>query len=207
MPLMLSAKNGVCTEGEQYTKAEQEYLLALVRSVIKVGLDRQQPVGGEIVSCEYPSLQRQRACFVTLKIDGQLRGCVGNLQADSRLVDAVSRNAYLAAFRDQRFNPVSRDESEQLEVEISVLTPMRELSVLNNTELLQKLRPGVDGLVFEAGDNRATFLPAVWEQLPDPKSFVERLKQKAGLSLDYWSDAVQCQVYQAIKITQDTPND
>lgn len=202
MPLMLSAECGVCTVGEQYSKAERKHLLALVRSVIKAGLDGRQPVDGEIISCEYPDLQRQRACFVTLKIDGQLRGCIGNLQADSRLIDAVARNAYLAAFRDQRFNPVNRDEVELLEVEISVLTPMRELPVLSNEDLLQKLRPGVDGLVFEAGNKQATFLPAVWQQLSDPKNFVSQLKQKAGLSADYWSDEVQCKIYQAIKITQ-----
>jgi len=212
---MLSAENGSveissdesspAAGDDNYSVTEQDYLLDLVHKVIDAGLKGQQPVvqpnvGGN----QYPGLLRQRSCFVTLKINGQLRGCIGNLEANSRLIDAVARNAYLAAFRDHRFNPVTRGEAEQLEVEISVLTPMQSLPVISNEDLLQKLRPGVDGLVFKAGECQATFLPAVWQQLPDTKSFVEQLKQKAGLSADFWSDDVQCQIYQAIKVSKES---
>lgn len=145
-------------------------------------------------------LNKRRACFVTLKIDGQLRGCVGNLEVNSSLFEAVARNSYLAAFRDQRFQPVSEAELDLLEYEISILTPLRSLPVDSEADLLAQIRPGIDGLVFEAEGHRSTFLPSVWEELSQPEQFLRELRKKAGLVADYWSDSVQCWTYQAIKI-------
>lgn len=215
MPPMHFAENGSVERGpdesssaadeDNYSVAEKEYLLAMVHKVIGAGLEGHQPVAeSNVDGNQYPGLLQQRSCFVTLKIDGQLRGCIGNLEVNSRLIDAVARNAYLAAFKDHRFSPVNRNEAEQLEVEISVLTPIQPLPVISNEDLLQKLRPGVDGLIFKAGECQATFLPAVWQQLPDTKSFVEHLKQKAGLSADFWSDDVDCKIYQAIKVSEES---
>ncbi|BBB26375.1 AmmeMemoRadiSam system protein A [Amphritea japonica] len=137
---------------------------------------------------------------MTLKVNGQLRGCIGNLEANSSLVDAVVRNSYLAAFRDQRFQPVSEAELAVLEYEVSVLTPMVSLDIVSEADLLAKIRPGIDGLVFEAEGHRSTFLPSVWEQLTQSEEFLSQLRKKAGLAANYWSDNVQCWTYQVIKI-------
>jgi AmmeMemoRadiSam system protein A len=125
-----------------------------------------------------------RASFVTLKIDGQLRGCIGRLEADDRLVCGVARNAYAAAYQDPRFDPLTETESRQVRIHISVLTPPTPLSFTDEDDLLRQLRPDIDGLVLEAGRCRGTFLPAVWESLPDPRRFLEQLKIKAGLHPD-----------------------
>ncbi|SEQ36555.1 uncharacterized protein, PH0010 family/AmmeMemoRadiSam system protein A [Amphritea atlantica] len=186
---------------ESYSQDEQRLLVQLARHAVVrgiAGLEPERPAGYLIPS----ELERPRACFVTLKIDGQLRGCIGNLEANGALADAVLRNSYLAAFRDQRFEPVSESERQQLEYEISVLTPMQPLPVSCEADLLATLRPGIDGLLFEAEGRRATFLPSVWEQLTQPEQFVRQLRLKAGLPADYWSDAVQCWIYQTIRIEE-----
>ncbi|WP_290703500.1 AmmeMemoRadiSam system protein A [Amphritea sp.] len=184
---------------ECYSAEEQEMLLTLARGTVARGVAGKEPE----LSIEFripAALEKPRACFVTLKVDGQLRGCIGNLDVNSSLVEAVLRNSYLAAFRDQRFQPVSESELESIEYEISVLTPMAPLTVSSETDLIAKLRPGVDGLVFEADGHRSTFLPSVWEQLNKPEQFLSQLRLKAGLAADYWSSGVQCWTYQAIKI-------
>ncbi len=184
---------------ERYSPADQRLLLNLAREAVVRGVAGQAP--GRPAAGGIPArLEKPRACFVTLKIDGRLRGCIGNLEANSPLVDAVLRNSYLAAFRDQRFDPVSEEELEKLQYEISVLTPMVPLPVSSEADLLAKIRPGMDGLLFEAEGHRATFLPSVWEQLTHPKDFLNQLRIKAGLAANYWSDDVQCWIYQAIKI-------
>ncbi|WP_299196938.1 AmmeMemoRadiSam system protein A [uncultured Amphritea sp.] len=187
---------------ERYSATEQQLLLHLARDTVARGLAGQEP---QRPSAEnIPAwLEKSRACFVTLKLDGRLRGCIGNLEANSSLVDAVLRNSYLAAFRDQRFDPVSAAELAKLQYEISVLTPMVPLPVSSEADLLAKIRPGIDGLLFEAEGHRSTFLPSVWEQLNQPKNFLNQLRQKAGLAADYWSDDVKCWIYQAIKIGED----
>lgn len=184
---------------ESYSEAECRLLIRLARQCISEGVAGNEPVRpeGEAIPI---GLEKPRACFVTLKIDGRLRGCIGNLEANSSLVDAVLRNSYLAAFRDHRFDPVAESELDQLSYEISVLTPMVPLPVESEQDLIGKLRPGVDGLLFEADGKRATFLPSVWEQLPDARLFLSHLRQKAGLPADYWGDGVKCWTYQAIKI-------
>lgn len=184
---------------ETYSENERAVLLKLARQAIAQGVNGKEPERpGEY---RIPAgLEKPRACFVTLKIGGQLRGCIGNLEANSSLVDAVLRNSYLAAFRDQRFQPVTETELEMLEYEISVLTPMVSLSVTSEADLLSKMRPGIDGLLFEAEGHRSTFLPSVWEQLKEPKTFLSQLRIKAGLAADYWSSGVECWTYQAIKI-------
>ncbi|MBQ0756067.1 MAG: AmmeMemoRadiSam system protein A [Amphritea sp.] len=174
-------------------------LLTLARGAVARGVAGKEPE--RPIDFRIPAgLEKPRACFVTLKIDGQLRGCIGNLEANSSLVEAVLRNSYLAAFRDQRFQPISESELETLEYEISVLTPMVPLPVSSEADLIAKLRPGVDGLVFEADGHRSTFLPSVWEQLNKPEQFLSQLRLKAGLAADYWSNGVQCWTYQAIRI-------
>lgn len=148
------------------------------------------------------ALQAQRACFVTLRQRGLLRGCMGNLQAESRLLDAVVNNALLAAFQDPRFEPLTPEELGCTVIEISVLTPPCTVSVSSQAELLSILRPGVDGLTIRYKQHQATFLPAVWDQIPAPAEFVTQLKHKAGLASDFWDAQLHCDVYQAVKVSE-----
>jgi AmmeMemoRadiSam system protein A len=133
-------------------------------------------------------LQAQRASFVTLHLAGELRGCIGHLEAFQALVVDVSDNAFAAAFRDPRFPPLSQQEYEPLQVHISVLTPPEPLAFESEADLLSRIRPGIDGLILEDGPFRGTFLPSVWESLPQPDEFLRQLKRKAGLPADHWSD-------------------
>jgi AmmeMemoRadiSam system protein A len=145
---------------------------------------------------DYPSaLLERRSTFVTLRLDGELRGCIGSLVAELPLVQDVARSAFRAARRDPRFEPVRAAEIERLEVHVSILDPSEPLAVESEEELLALLRPGVDGLVLVDGDRRATFLPDVWEALPDPRDFVARLKEKAGLAVDHWSPRIRVSRY------------
>jgi len=141
-------------------------------------------------------LQEPGACFVTLTRWGELRGCVGSVRAYRPLFDDVWLNARAAAFHDTRFPPVDRDELAELAVEVSLLSSPEPLPPFaREEEALAALRPGVDGLILEAGSQRSTFLPQVWEHLPDPKDFLAHLKQKAGLPTGFWSPDVQLQRY------------
>lgn len=142
------------------------------------------------------------AVFVTLKIQGELRGCIGSLEARQPLLLDVWQNAYNAAFRDPRFPPVTENEFGQIRIEISVLTPAVALSVKSEQDLLNKLHPGFDGVILEDGAHRATFLPAVWETLPKAEDFLLNLKRKAGLPDNYWSHSIRCSVYHAIKCAE-----
>ncbi len=144
-------------------------------------------------------LQEPGATFVTLQMHGKLRGCVGSLLAQRPLREDVETNACAAAFHDSRFAPLSRHEYPDIEIEVSLLSTMESLAFENQEHLLTLLRPGVDGVVLEYGGQRGTFLPQVWEQLPDPKSFLVQLKQKAGLPADFWSDGIQISRYTVAK--------
>ncbi len=131
------------------------------------------------------------ASFVTLTLDGRLRGCIGSLWPERPLVEDVAANAFASAFADPRFPAIEGHEIERLGIEISVLGPARPLAAGSEADLSAALRPGVDGLILRCGENRATFLPQVWSQLPDPADFLRQLKQKAGLDAGYWSNDLQ----------------
>jgi len=144
----------------------------------------------------YPeALRETRATFVTLQIEGDLRGCIGVLEARRPLVVDVAHNAFAAAFEDPRFPRLRPSEFAQLELHISVLTPPEPLAFDSEHDLLRRIRPGRDGLILTAGAHRGTFLPSVWEQLPDPVDFLAHLKRKAGLPLGYWSTDIQVSRY------------
>ena len=144
-------------------------------------------------------LQEQAACFVTLTRQGQLRGCIGTIEAHRSLLDDIKHNAKAAAFKDTRFSPLTSDEFDDTEIEVSLLSPMQELVFTNEQEALVQLQSGVDGIVFEFGHYRSTFLPQVWEQLPDVDMFMQHLKQKAGLTPDFWADQVKLFQYTVSK--------
>lgn len=136
-----------------------------------------------------PCLRAFRASFVTLDSQGELRGCIGSLQATRPLGHDLLHNACGAALHDYRFPPVQA--TEPIQVSISILTPLEELSFASEQELLERLRPGRDGVLLQAGRHRATFLPVVWQGLPEPGLFLRTLKRKAELPVDYWSDQVR----------------
>jgi uncharacterized protein len=142
-----------------------------------------------------PWLMETGACFVTLTQQGELRGCIGTLQAHRPLLADVQVNAVAAAFRDPRFPPLSVRELDVTAVEVSLLSPMRPLAFSSQADALAQLRPFVDGVVLEFGAHRSTFLPQVWEQLPDPDEFMANLKRKAGLPASFWAAEVRLQRY------------
>ena len=142
------------------------------------------------------------ATFVTLKVEGELRGCVGSLDRRRPLGEDVRANAQAAAFDDPRFPPLERAEYDTLEVEVSVLSVPAPIVVASERELHAQLRPGIDGVTLQWGGRRATFLPQVWESLPDPREFLGHLKRKAGLPLDFWSDELAISRYTVEKFTE-----
>lgn len=173
---------------------ERDKLRALAFASIEHGLHRDQPV--EVRLDEWPAvLRQQRSTFVTLQQAGRLRGCIGALEPTRPLVQDVAMNAFAAAFRDPRFPPVTSLEFPNVEVHVSVLSPIVPLRVRSEAELLRQLRPGIDGLIFEEGDRRGTFLPAVWRSLPAAGEFLAQLKAKAGFPSDYWSDTIRAYRY------------
>lgn len=144
-----------------------------------------------------PELTEKRASFVTLTIDGNLRGCIGMLEACRPLAEDVAENACAAAFYDPRFDPVSENELDDLEIHISVLSPPEQMTFDSEADLLQQIRPGVDGLILQDGARRGTFLPSVWAELPSEELFLMHLKMKAGLPNTHWSDTLRVFRYTA----------
>ena len=140
-------------------------------------------------------LQDKAACFVTLMQNDNLRGCIGTLEARRTLLDDVKHNASAAAFHDSRFSPLTSGELDITEIEISLLSAMQALQFSNEQEALAQLQPGIDGVVFEFGQHRSTFLPQVWQQLPDTEDFIAHLKTKAGLPADFWADDIKLSNY------------
>jgi len=171
-------------------------LLSLARRAIAQELGR---TSAEPTRSSDDWLQQLGACFVTLTQQGQLRGCIGSLQAYRTLESDVRANALAAAFRDPRFLPLSTAELEHTRVEVSLLSAMEPLTFSRETDALAQLRPGVDGVVFEYGANRSTFLPQVWEQLPRPQEFMAHLKRKAGLDVHFWHPKVRLLRYTVTK--------
>jgi AmmeMemoRadiSam system protein A len=172
-------------------------LLALARQSVQQGLRLHKPL--HINSQDYPApLTERGACFVTLTIDHQLRGCIGSLEARRPLVEDVCENAFAAAFRDPRFPPLSPSELDLVHIEISVLTPLQEMFFSSEEDLLAQLEPYKDGLLLEENSHRATFLPLVWEQLADKTVFLSHLKRKAGLPATYWSNTLRCYRYHSV---------
>ena len=144
---------------------------------------------------ELPELGERGATFVTLTRNGQLRGCIGSLEAHRPLLLDVGENALAAAFRDHRFAPLTADEFATTRVEVSLLTAPEAFPVADEADAIARLRPGVDGLVLGYRQRRATFLPQVWESLPDPRQFLAQLKLKAGLPADFWHPEIRLARY------------
>ncbi len=146
-----------------------------------------------------PWLIEHGACFVTLTQGGELRGCIGTLQAHRPLLADVKSNAVSAAIHDPRFLPLSVEELDITTVEISLLSPTSAMEVRDEADALAQMRPGVDGIVFEYGSYRSTFLPQVWEDLAQPRQFLAMLRRKAGLPDDFWEEGVELSRYTVTK--------
>lgn len=166
-------------------------LVSLARESIHAGID------GECIAREWPEdwLRATAASFVTLRDAGELRGCIGTVDAHRALGDDVAHNAHAAAYRDLRFAPVTAEVRDRLEVEVSLLSARVPLQARSEAEAVRALRPGVDGVVLEYGVFRATFLPQVWENLPDPVDFLAQLRRKARLPARFWHPDVRVSRY------------
>ena len=172
------------------TTDQQNLLLEVARESIRYGVEHQQEQTLSLGNYD-SALQQQRATFVTLHLNHQLRGCIGTLEAHQPLVLDVAHNAHAAASTDPRFMPVTASELDNLEIHISILNPSEELEFDSEQDLIRQIRPGIDGLIMQDEHNRGTFLPSVWEQLPDPTEFIQHLKLKAGLPVNHWSDTLK----------------
>lgn len=174
-------------------------LTAIARAVISkyLGIRADLPKASE-----HPWLDEFAATFVTLKIDGELRGCIGSLKAHKSLLSDLQDNAVSAAFHDPRFPPLSTDELERISIEVSLLTEPEPIRFDGEDDALAQLRPHTDGIIFECGSFRSTFLPQVWEQLPEPATFMAHLKQKAGLPAGFWSNDVHLYRYEVEKFKE-----
>ncbi len=177
-----------------------EILLPIARAAIAgaLGLSAQ-------AAEDAPCLQQAGASFVTLTQRGQLRGCIGSLEARRSLLADVKANAVAAALQDPRFKPLTAAELAMTRVEVSVLSPLQEMHFASEADALAQLQPGIDGLVFSFGRHRSTFLPQVWEQLPVAAEFMAQLKRKAGLAADFWDPGVRLQRYSVAKWQEAVP--
>lgn len=165
-------------------------LLHIALDSIREGLETGKPL--KVVTKDYDlALQEKLASFVTLHRHGALRGCIGHLEPVRPLINDVADNAFSAAFRDPRFSPLTLSELEGLDIHISILTPAQPMSFSSEADLVSQIQPGVDGLILQDGSHRGTFLPSVWESLPDRRQFWLHLKRKAGLPQDYWSSTLK----------------
>lgn len=166
-------------------------LLALAREAIEA----EPPALPPVREWREDWLRETAASFVTLRDGGELRGCIGTVDAHRVLGDDVTHNAHAAAYRDPRFPPVARIERERLEVEVSVLSARDPIVAPSESALVAVLRPGVDGIVLEYEGYRATFLPQVWESLPDPVDFLAELRRKARLPARFWHPRLKVSRY------------
>jgi AmmeMemoRadiSam system protein A len=176
---------GQMADTQKLTDQEGKYLLELARKTIELELfkDKSLAQGDEFYS---PKFSEKRGTFVTITINDNLRGCIGHIIPQETLLEGIKENAINAAFKDPRFPPLSKREWEHIKVEISILTDPRILSYVDADDLLKKIRPNVDGVIIRKGYYQATFLPQVWEQLPDKKEFFTHLCLKAGMDGDEW---------------------
>ena len=176
---------------------QQRQLLEIARPSIEQGFVTHAPLRLELADFG-AELREPAAVFVTLTEAGELRGCIGSLQASDALAQAVANAAYNSAFHDYRFQALRQNQLEGIRIEISVLSPLQRLHPESRESLLQSLRPGVDGLVIEDRGKRATFLPEVWKKVGSPEVFLDQLLLKAGLGSGHWSDSICVERYRTL---------
>ena len=160
---------------------QADVLMSIARQSIQHGLDHKHALNVDINSHQ-AALKEQRSSFVTLHLEGSLRGCMGGLKARQPLIRDVAEHAFMAAFKDPRFSRVTSEELTRLEVHLSILSAQTPIEFTDEANLLAQLRPGIDGVVITRDTRRATFLPSVWDDLPEATAFLRRLKEKAGIA-------------------------
>lgn len=183
---------------ERYSEEQGRALVALARRTIENRLGLPVPPDPNLdEALGDEALKTKAGTFVTLTIGKELRGCIGSLEARESIVEGVKRNAVNAAFRDPRFPALTRSELDRVHIEVSVLSDPEPLLYTDADDLLRKLRPGIDGVIIRQGFAAATFLPQVWDQLPDKEEFLGHLCMKAGLSANAWKKGgLEIQTYQ-----------
>lgn len=168
-----------------FDTSKEQTLLHLARAAIAAELG--------FISDDLPRtawLEEPGATFVTLILRGQLRGCIGSLEANRALIDDVRHNAVAAAFQDPRFAPLTKEEFADVIIDVALLSKPEPIRFSSEHDALTQLNPGLDGVTLEYGAHRATHLPHAWEDLPDPQAFLAHLKKQAGLAEDFWSDEI-----------------
>ena len=180
----------------ELSPADRETLLNIAQASIWYGLQEGQPLAVDAARMS-AALREPGASFVTLRIEDELRGCIGSVETRRPLATDVAENAFHAAFHDPRFPPLQPFEFSLLEIHISVLSPLTPISFSSEADLIQQIQPGVDGLVLTYGSQRGLLLPAVWENVPDAGLFLQYLKKKAGLPARFWSHDLQVERFTA----------
>jgi AmmeMemoRadiSam system protein A len=195
-PLIIKKGDKKMDTKEWLSEDEGQYLLGIARETIKHKLDdREEP---QIDWKKIPEKFKERlGTFVTITIEGNLRGCIGHIIPRESLIEGIKENAINAAFKDPRFLPLTKEEFGRINIEISILTSPQELDYIDAEDLLRKLRPGIDGVILKKGFYESTFLPQVWDQLPEKEEFLSQLCMKAGLSADSWkTEKLHVSIYQ-----------
>lgn len=173
-------------QGEKgLSEEEGQLLLKIARVTIERGLGGREEAENSDAAMP-PAFNQRRGTFVTLTRDGDLRGCIGHIFPEETTLEGIRTNSINAAFRDPRFPPLTQDEWGRVKLEISILTNPQPIVFGDKDDLMAKLRPGVDGVIVKKGIQQATFLPQVWEQLPDKEDFLGHLCLKAGLPAEAW---------------------
>ncbi len=185
-----------CAEVEFIERPFLQELAEIAVTSIHHGLEQGSPLVREPQSVS-ETLRMTGASFVTLKQDGALRGCIGTLERHRALAEDVAENAFAAAFRDPRFPALKRGELNVTIAEVSVLSRPVKLEFDDEQDLLTRLRPGIDGLIVDHAGRHATYLPSVWELLPDPRSFIDQLRRKAGIEAGVGLTAMKVSRYTA----------
>ncbi len=178
-------EGAIMEEVKTLTEEQGRYLIKVARKTIEnvlLGRTEKEPEDKNLPGV----FHERRGTFVTITEDGNLRGCIGHIIPRESIIEGVRVNAINAAFRDPRFRPLSPDELDKIKIEVSILTEPKPLKYKDAQDLLDKLRPGIDGVIIKKGFHEATFLPQVWEQLPGKEDFLTHLCLKAGLDGDAW---------------------
>jgi AmmeMemoRadiSam system protein B/AmmeMemoRadiSam system protein A len=178
-------------EKARLSEADRRVLLGSTMKALKFGIKNGRAPNVDYGPGVSKSLTAMRASFVSLKIGGRLRGCIGTVVAHQALLPDVVANAFKAGFGDPRFGPLTLEELEQLDIEISLLSFPRIMRFENEADLVRQVRPDTDGLILQDEGRRGLFLPSVWESIPKAEDFIQHLKRKAGFGFDHWSDGLR----------------
>ncbi len=178
--------------------AEKKTLLEIAYQAIQRKLAHNEPLNLDITHHHRQNFQQSCGSFVTLMHNDQLRGCIGLLQGQSILIEDIANNARAAAFNDHRFAPLTQQALDEIQISITLLSDLQPVFFASEADLIAQIRPNIDGLVVQENTYQGTFLPTVWNMLPQPQIFWRQLKQKAGLPSDYWSSTLKVFRYTAL---------